>query len=227
MKGDLEHYNGIVCEAEVNKGSAEGWLVKPNSDVTMVLNDKNIDWTRCEETVNIEDNYSRSTTTGRNVTSCKAAMESVCSQFRAAVKNKYVNDMLAARNGVNKGRVAKMEDAEYVTFIHAVFEQFDLDNNKSIDKEEFLTGLFSLGVKVTGEEADMIMSLFGAKNKGFTYDQFCRIIISGDATRRRRSQALPALQRSENIAKMNIVSKNTRQARIKKKTAGNSLYNLK
>jgi hypothetical protein len=215
MKGDLEHYNGTVCDAEVNRGSTSGWLVKPGNGTIMVLSDKNMEWTRCEDTFNIEDNYSRSTTTGRNTTSCRTAMRSVCSQFRGAVKKKYA----AAHSKTQGFQGKKIDDDEYGRFIHTIFEQFDLDGNKSIDKDEFLSGLFSLGVQITGEEAGMIMSMFGAANAGFTYTQFCQVIISDDATRRKKSSALPALQREDTLARMNNVSKATRKKRIKHKTA--------
>jgi hypothetical protein len=86
-----------------------------------------------------------------------------------------------------------------------------------IDRAELLAGLFSMRINVTSDETDLLMSMFDTKD-GFTFDKFSQLIISGDSTRRKRSQLIPVLQREETITRMNHVSQKKRQERIKERT---------
>ena len=188
--------------------------------MTLVLDEKNLEWTRCEESVNIEDSYKRSVTTGSNTTSCRMAMGSICAQIRTGIKRLHRDKKTAA--GQRK-KNASLDGTEYRDTVKEVFAQFDVDGNKVLDKQELLTGLFSLGVRVAEAETDLLMQMFATK-RGFTYEQFSQMIVSGDTTRRKKSCILPALQRDEVILKMNKVSKNKRKERIKAKSNAIELY---
>ena len=56
------------------------------------------------------------------------------------------------------------------------------------------------------EETELLMEMFAGR-EGFTYEQFCTMVISGDSTRRKKSNFMPALQRDETVLKMSKVSK--------------------
>ena len=167
------------------------------------------------------------------------AMESICAQVRAAVKKRHADNIRkkaeeAGTKGKNKlgslkglrGRT-RLDGDEYQQTVKQVFQQLDLDGNKVLDREEVLTGLFSLGVHVAEDETDLLLRMFGSK-RGFTYEQFAKLVIGGDTTRRKRSAYLPALQREHNIARMAAVSKAKRRDRIRGKStelrAGRPLY---
>jgi hypothetical protein len=46
LKGDLGKYNGLVFEPTANRGSETGWIISPEKNLTMVLSESNIEWTR-------------------------------------------------------------------------------------------------------------------------------------------------------------------------------------
>jgi hypothetical protein len=128
----------MVFEPWVNKGSETGWIVQPEAGISMILNDKNIEWTRCEEVANVEINYRRSKVTGHNTTSCKTAMGSICSQIRNAVKEDYAD--YKKKNSISEYESKRMYPLclppflllilcvhsagdVYTTFIREIFEQ--------------------------------------------------------------------------------------------------------
>ena len=113
-----------------------------HTGMTMVIGAKNMEWTRCEETINVEASYQRSRTTGRNKTSCKTAMQSICAQLRSAIKQKFTEQARRLKTS------AKLDGEEYNEFVRKIFSSFDVDGNGTIDKEELLTGLFSMSVNV-------------------------------------------------------------------------------
>ena len=79
-QGDLSKYNGNIFEPQANIASRDSWVIRPDdagpliltvrpSELRMVrvvtlfssfLQDANIEWTRMEEVVNVEDNFKRS-----------------------------------------------------------------------------------------------------------------------------------------------------------------------
>ena len=193
-----------------------------SAGLTLVLSESNIHWADEDEPVDIEKGYSRNPVTGRNKTNARTAMGSICAQVRAAVKKKYTEQMNRERksaidNGESPTSSRDLDGSAYEHYVREVFTRFDVDNNQFVDKRELLIGLFSLGVQLGQDEAELLVAMFAGK-EGFTYEQFCRMVISGDTTRRKKSDFLPALQREEALLKMARVSKQRRVARIKNRT---------
>eukprot|EP00935_MAST-01C_sp_MAST-1C-sp1_P000888 g888.t1 len=202
-----------------------------------------MEWTFCEEPVSLDRFYARSATSGRNVTSCKTAMNSICSQFRSALKRKYAKKHSDITGGsVRHAPKLADNDTEYRQYVHRIFEQFDTDGDHSVGRDEFLIGLFSLGIQVTPDEAELVIAMFGADTghsgaKALSYRQFCDVIFQSDSTRLKKlkkkrhktdqsAHFLPPLSNDEALRKMNRVSKSKRQERIRKKSAAARLMKL-